>query len=557
MVASFLKKSASVLSLRQTNILSAAMVIMATVLFSALLGLVRVRLLSNYFGDSRTLDIYWAAFRLPDMIFQLLVMGTVSSAFIPVFSSYLGKNDKKTAFMVANSIITVGFFIFVALTIIIFIFSKELSRLLAPGFSAEEIKLMSKLTQIMIIGQVFFVIGNFLTGILQSFHRFLLPAIAPIVYNVGIIIGTVLLSPSIGIYGPTYGVVFGTILFFLIQLPFTIKLGWIFKPSINLKHPGVIEISKLMLPRILSLGVSQIEYTVDLMIASLFAAGHYTVFTFAIFLIGLPTRLFGATIGQASLPTLSLDVAKGNLETYKKTLTKSFMQIIYLVLPASIIILILRVPLVRIAFGSKSFSWDATILTSKVVAILTIAIIAQSLTQLLVRGFYAFHNTKTPFIIGIVSVLVNVISSLLFALLLKMGVVGLAISTSLSSLISTLLLLFFIIKKTGEIEDKIIFSFIKNILATGIMAFILYLLMRVLDLFVFDTSRTINLIFLTVITLLIGTTSYLIFSKLLKIEEVDSYIKILGRVKEWKQILEKNEEIIETNPETTQPQSQP
>jgi len=552
MVASFFKKSAKVLSLKQTNILSAAMVIMTTVLFSALLGLIRVRLLATFFGDSRTLDVYWAAFRLPDMIFQLLVMGTVSSAFIPVFSSYLGKNDNKTAFYVANSVITIGLLVFTFILVILLLFTKELSRILAPGFSEEEIILMTKLTRIMLIGQTFFVFGNFLTGILQSFHRFLLPALAPIVYNVGIILGILLLSPSIGILGPTYGVLIGTILFFVIQLPIAKKIGWSYKPVITTKHPGVLEIAKLMIPRTLSLGVSQIEYTVDLMIASLFAPGHYTIFTFALFLISLPIRLFGATIGQASLPTLSLTIAKENTDEFKKTLTASFQQIVYLVFPASIILLVLRVPLVRLAFGSKSFSWDATLLTGKVVAILTIAIIAQSLTQLLIRGFYAFHDTKTPFKIGAISVAVNVIFSLYFAMYLNLGVVGLAISTSASSLTNILLLLIYMIKKTGRVENSDIISLIKKVIATGIMALTLYLLMRILDLFIFDTSRTINLIFLTIVTLILGTTSYLFSSYLLKIDEAESFLKILSRLKEWKKILETNEEIIETPSQTPQ-----
>lgn len=551
MVANFLKRGATVLSSKQTNILSAALVIMAAIFLSAILGFIKMRLLSTYFGDSRTLDIYLAAFRLPDMIYQLLVMGTISSAFIPVFSSFLNKEDQKSAFKIANTAMTLSLIVFLAVTFFILLFTKEISQILAPGFSNEEIPLMVSLTRIMIAGQIFFILGNFLTGILQSFHRFLLPALAPVFYNAGIILGTIFLTPFYGIYGPTYGVLIGTFLFFIIQLPFTLKIGWRYHPSFDYKNKGVREIGKLLIPRTLSLGMSQIEYTADLMIASLFAPGHYTVFTFALFLISFPVRLIGTSIGQASLPTLSAIYAKENFIEFKNTLNKSLQQIIYLVLPASIILLVLRLPLVRLAFGSKSFSWDATLLTGKVVAFLSAAIIAQSITQLLIRGFYALHNTKTPFVVGVISVLVNVAGSIYFSLILNMGVAGLALSTSISSLVNALLLSKLLIAKLGKIEEGVIISLGKKIFAAGIMGFVLYLFMKILDLFVFDTSMTINLVFLTIVTLMIGSTSYLLVSRLIRIEEADNYWQILKRMSNWKIELNKSSEVLETAPSET------
>jgi len=551
MVSSFFKRGASVLSSKQTNILSAALVIMATIFLSAILGFIKMRLLSTYFGDSRPLDIYLAAFRLPDMIYQLLVMGTISSAFIPVFSSFLNKENEQSAFKIANTVMTFSMLVFLVITFMILVFTKQISNILAPGFSDSEIPLMVSLTRIMIAGQIFFILGNFLTGILQSFHRFLLPALAPVFYNVGIILGIVALTPLFGIYGPTYGVLIGTFLFFIVQLPFALKIGWRFQISFDYKNRGVREIGKLLVPRTLSLGVSQIEYTTDLMIASLFAPGHYTVFTFALFLISFPVRLIGASIGQASLPTLSAIYANENLAEFKNTINKSLQQIIYLILPASIILLVLRIPLVRLAFGSKSFSWEATILTGQVVAFLTIAIFAQSLTQLLVRAFYALHNTKTPFVVGIVSVLINVIGSVYFSLILKMGVVGLAVSTSISSLLNAFLLGKLLLDKLGRIEEGVVISLGKKVFATGIMGFVLYLFMKVLDLFVFDTTKTVNLIFLTIITLILGSFSYLIISRLLRIEEALNYWQILKRMGNWKVELRKSNEVLENVPSET------
>lgn len=551
MVSNLLKRGATALSSKQTNILSAALIIMAAIFFSAVLGFIKMRLLSTYFGDSRPLDIYLAAFRLPDMIYQLLVMGTISSAFIPVFSSFLNQENQQSAFKIANSVMTLSMIVFLAVTFFILLFTRQISDFLAPGFSDKEIPLMVSLTRIMMLGQIFFILGNFLTGILQSFHRFLLPALAPVFYNIGIIAGTIILTPFFGIYGPTYGVLIGTFLFFIIQLPFALKIGWRLQISFDYKNKGVKEIGRLLVPRTLSLGVSQIEYTTDLMIASLFAPGHYTVFTFALFLISFPVRLIGASIGQASLPTLSAIFAKDNLSEFKNTLNKSLQQIIYLILPASIILLVLRVPLVRLAFGSKSFSWEATLLTGRVVAFLTVAIVAQSIAQLLIRGFYALHNTKTPFLIGVISVFINVLGSIYFSLILKMGIAGLAISTSISSLINAFLLSKSLIDKLGKIEEEAIISLGKKFFTTGIMGFVLYLFMKILDLFVFDTTRTVNLIFLTIITLALGSTSYLLISRLLRIEEADNYWQILKRMGNWKIELKKRGEVLETAPSET------
>lgn len=555
MFNSLFKKSANILNLKQNSILSASMVIMLAVLLSAFLGFIRIRLLSNFFGDSRILDIFWASFRLPDMLFQVLVMGTLSSAFIPVFSSYLGKGKLKEAFAITNSVITFSLLLFIALSILIIIFTMPLSKILAPGFQPEEIRIMVNLTRIMFIGQIFFLLGNFFTGILQSFNHFLLPALAPVVYNLGIIIGTLLLSPLIGIYGPTFGVVLGAFLFLLLHLPLILKKGFRFKPSLDYQNSGVREIGRLMVPRTISFSISQIEYSADLMIASLLSAGHYTIFNFALFLISLPVRLFGSTIGQATLPTLSLNFAQDNLSEFQKTLATSFRQIMYLVLPASIILLVLRIPLVRLAFGSKSFSWEATLLTGKMVGFLTIAVISQSLTQLLIRAYYALHNTKTPLVIGTISVILNVIFSLVFSLFYGLGILGLALSTSASSLFNMLVLFILINKKTNFIDYQQKISLLKIFLVNFIFALLIFSFQRIFDLFVFDTTKTINLTLLTGITLILGSASYISLSKLLQVQEVDEYLSIFKRFKNIKQILNTDKQLITETSQAAQTQN--
>ena len=229
MVKNLLQSGKLIFSRKQTNILSAASVIMAAVLMSRLLGLLRLRLMTErFFPDAKwQFDVYIASFRFPDMIFELLVLGALSAAFIPVFSEYLEKN-RQEAYRIASSVINILSLVFGLAAVAMFIFAPQLSHLIAPSYGPVKIALLTNLTRLMLLAQIFFCLSNFLTGIIQSNQRFLIPALAPIVYNVGIILGIVFLVPVMGIYGAAVGVIFGAFLHFLIQLPLARKLGFVY-----------------------------------------------------------------------------------------------------------------------------------------------------------------------------------------------------------------------------------------------------------------------------------------------------------------------------------------
>jgi putative peptidoglycan lipid II flippase len=554
MVKNFLKNGSAILMLRQTNILSAAVIIMVTVAASALLGLVRDRLLAGQFGATRTLDIYLAAFRLPDIIFQLLVMGALSAAFIPVFTEYINKDNEKTAWHIASSIINIGLVIFMALSLPIMIFAELFSKIFAPGFSESEIQLMANLTRIMMIAQTFFIAGNFFTGILQSYQRFLVPAIAPIFYNLGIIVGIVFLAPTKGIYGPTWGVFLGTILFFLIQLPFVKKIGIRHSFVFDYTHKGVREIGRLTIPRVINHTVSQVDLTIDLILASLMAGGQYTIFNFARHLMQFPVNLFGSAIGQASLPTLSAEKAKQNLEEFKETFLTSFHQILYLTVPASVLLLVLRIPAVRLVFGAARYDWPATVETGRTLGLFCISIFAQSIIQLLIRGFYAFHNTKTPLVIGAVFVALNSFLSIFFTLFLHMGVKGLALSTSIAAIGNAIFLLIFLNQLVNGFSlPRLLLPAIKIFLASFITGIFLYVPMKLLDQLVFDTTRTVNLIMLTATVSVSGLSVYLFLTWALKVDEVKTFISLAKRIGKWREILSASPEVIEPTTHESHP----
>lgn len=553
MILNFIRNGRTFLAKKQTNILSAAAVMMITVFLSRILGLIRDRLLaSTFFGGSEwQLDVYFAAFRIPDMLFQLIVAGALSAAFIPVFSQYLEKKEEE-AWEVATSVLNIALMIFLFLGSIFFLFSKQFCSLVAPKFSPEQLNLMVNLSRLMLLAQFFFIISNFVTGVLQSHQRFLVPAMAPVVYNLGIILGILMLASFWGIYGPTTGVILGAFLHLLIQVPLAFLLG--FKPrfNFNFKHPGIREIGRLMLPRTLTLAVSQIELTIAVLIATSLSVGSLSIYYFAQHLNALPVGLFGMTIGQAALPTLSAEAGKTNLDDFKATFRATFLQILFLALPASGFLLILRIPLVRLVFGARAFPWEATLLTSKVVAIFSLSVFAQCLIQLLIRGFYSLRDTKTPFFIGSGAVVLNVVTALLLTFVYHWGILGLAVATTLASLVQSTLLFFFLKQKIDGLEEKkLVLPLLKMGLATATMMIGLWMSMRFLDI-ILDTSRTINLLLLTCLSSFLGILVYVLLAKLLEIKELASFLAILKRRGKWQEVLEQSTEVLDGTNKTSQ-----
>ena len=320
----------SLLYSRQTSILSGAAIIATTLMLSKSLGLIRDRLLAHVFSPDK-IDIFWAAFRLPDLIFQIIILGALSVAFIPVFTEYFENKGKDEAYEMARSVLNVFLLIFIVATIVIYILAQPIiSGLIAPGFTHDKQLQVVVLTRVILFGEVILVLGSFFIGLLQSFQRFIIPSLAPVFYNLGIIIGIVFLSKPFGIMGAAIGVVLGAILHALIQLPLIWSIGFRFKFPLKFFHPGVKEIIRLMSVRVIGLGAEQINETVGVALASLASIGSVTYLTFAQHLQVVPIGLFGATLAQAALPVLSSEKARGKIEEFKITILTTFHQILFL-----------------------------------------------------------------------------------------------------------------------------------------------------------------------------------------------------------------------------------
>ena len=497
MVKNILKNGRDILFARQANILSAATIIAVTILLSRVLGLVKYRLLNSFFSVSE-IGLFFAAFRLPNFVFDLVVMGALTTAFIPVFTAYLKKGDETEANRVASIIITLSTVFFLILSVVLFIMSDPLMHLITPGLTESELSTVILLTRIMLIGQTFpLIVGNFLTGILQSHKRFLIPALAPVLYNLGIIIVTAFLSNSWGIYAPAWGVVLGAVLFVVVQIPFAFKLGFRFQLLFDFKHKAVAEINRLVIPRILGLSINQLNYTVNLTLSSLIATRAITTFNYAQQLQQLPVSLFGATIAQAALPTLSEENANKDPSSFNKTFLNSLLQIIFLTLPAAAVLIVLRIPIVRLVYGAEKFDWLATVETGRTLAFFSIALVSESIVNLLVRAFYALKISRTPVVLGGLAVGINIVLSVIFIQGLKFPVWGLAASAASADIAFSIMLLLFLRKKLQIHFANLFLPIVKMGIAAGLTLFSLYIPMKLLDQLVFDTTRTLPLIFLT------------------------------------------------------------
>ncbi len=543
MVQSLINHSRKFLQTEHKSILSAAFVIAASYMASALLGLVRNHLLAARFfgGLEGNLDVYFAAFVLPDTIFQLLVIGAVSAAFIPVFQEHLDRGREEAHYLSNAALTTIGS-ILALVTVVLIIFARPVAGLMAH-YSPEKLDLMANLIRIMSLAQLLFTLSAFLTGILQSQRRFLIPAIAPLLYNLGSIIGIYFFSPTLGIYSAALGVVLGAFLHVIVQIPLVKHLGFspklVFKP----RHPGVITMLRLMPPRALALGLDQIERWVAVNLTSLLTAGSLSIFSFARQLYALPVSLFGVSLSQASFPTLSDEAGESDLTKFKETLGKSLSQIFFFALPASVLVLVLRIPLVRLAFGARSFPWDATLLTARALALLSLSIAPLAVTQVLTRAFHALKDTRRPLYVGAFSMVVFTISASYLSGKMGYGILGITSMMSLSNYLDFILLYILLRHRIGPIHVSA--RLVKMLIASAATALALWGPMRLLDKYVFDTTRTLPLIGLTLIVSAVGFLVYLIFCKMLAIEELSDVTALVKRLGNWRRILGETDEVIE------------
>ncbi|HVE81156.1 MAG TPA: murein biosynthesis integral membrane protein MurJ [Candidatus Dormibacteraeota bacterium] len=507
---------------RRTSVSAAAMIISASYLISRLLGLLRDRLLVSNFGISPLTDAYTAAFRLPELLFTLLVSGAFAVAFIPVLAQHLSKGEQEEAWELSSILLNLLAVVTIAVGIIAFIFADPITRLIAPGFDEFRHNLTVDLTRIMLITPFLFAISSVLGGIQQSFNRFMFFALASVFYNLGIIFGIVFLSGDYSIYGVAYGVVIGAALQALLQILGLSGLGYRYRPSFNFRNKNVGKVVRLMIPRSLDQGIDQLHYTVETIIGSRLATGSLTSLYYANNLKNVPLSLIGVSIATAVFPRMAARAAKGSMQKLIRDFVVNARLILFLVIPAATVALLMRGYIVRLLYGFG----DAT--TANVLGWFAGVIIFQSLFFLVARMFYAMQDSKTPLYISIAAIGANIGLSLV--LTEKFGVVGLAMAQSVVVTAETLVLLGILKYRLGSIGGRSILQGVfKMLIANAVMAGTIYILVaRVLPLYKADVGfGVVGPKFFIILTA--GILAYLIPCYILQLKEAKIFV---GKIKE-------------------------
>lgn len=534
-----LLRGKKIINSQQNTVLSAATLIMIMIVASRVLGLIRQRVLANYFAPEE-LSLFFAAFRLPDSIFEILVFGTFSSAFIPVFSKAI-KEGSNRAWEIAGRVVTIGILIFGIMAIVLGIFAPQIYGIIAPGYDLAEHQQVAMLARILFAAQGFFVISYVLTGVLESLRRFFVPALAPIFYNIGIILGTVFLTPYFGLIAPALGVVIGAFAHFMVQFPLSRKLGFRFIWDLS-PDPGVKKVGQLALPRVVDLAFDQIGKTTELFLSSIISQASYTYYIFANTLQLLPVTLVGTSLAKAVLPLLSR--ADGNIKEFRRILHIAIFQAIFLTLPLAAALIVLRIPIVRLIYGTKIFDWEATVQTGGILSVYALAIVTQTLMSILSRAFFALHDTKTPVKISFIGLGLLVLGDFILVRGLGLPVWALAASFGFSTYIEAMILLTLINKRIGDVINRGFFGhLIKISVSATVSGLVMYFLIKFFDKwfwlqqvtdipferFVLDTRYTLNLLILTVLSFVIGMAIYICLSLLLKVEEARYFVQVVKK----------------------------
>ena len=526
----------------QTKSVSFASLILAgSYLLSAVLGIARDRLLTGRFGLGNELDVYYSAFTVPDFIALILILGAISAAIIPIFSSYV-VHSKEEAWQYVSNLLTIFLTFLIGVCLVLIIFAPWLVHLIAPGFSESKKEMTVVLMRIMFLSPIILGTSSIISGILQVFHRFLVTALAPIMYNLGIIIGILFFVPWFGLPGLAFGVVLGGLLHLAIQLPAFFHSGFRYKFMFNLLHPGVRRTLNLTVPRSIGLGAGQFNTMVITAIASTLVAGSVAVYNLANNLSSLLVNAVAVSLSTAIFPAMAQAFAREDKSNFETKFVKAFLQLMFLSIPISIGIFLLRAQIVRVFYGTGKFTWLDTRLTAACLGIFCLGLFAQGLIFLLSKTFYAAHNTKIPALISVATVAGNIIMSLLFIWLLNftnifsmlvrvvlklqtvenISVVGLSLAFTITVICEALLLLFFIHKKLHIVKlVNILPSMYKILIAALVMVVIIWVTRDSLVRYHIINLQTFLGVFIQLAAAgLLGSTGYLVTSFLLKSREL-------------------------------------
>jgi putative peptidoglycan lipid II flippase len=409
----------------------AGLTVSGAFLVSRILGWGRVVVIGNAFaGDLADLDAFYAAFRIPDLIYQLVAAGALSSALIPILAELLSRDERRRAWRIVSTVADLMLIGLAVLGVIVFVTAPALvETFIAPGFDPSSQALTVELTRIMVLSAVFLALGAIASSVLNAHGRFAAAAVAPIVYNVAIISATVLLAPTMGVTGVAVGVVAGAAGHVAVQWAPVRALGFRWSPTIDTRDPAARRTLALMLPRTIGLGATQVTFVVVTALATTAGVGAVTAFTIAFTLLQIPIGIIGVPLGIVLFPSLSREMALGNLEAFRGLLERALRVIVFVMVPVAVITAVTRTEVVALLFGR--FDASAVALTGATLLAFSVGLVAHALIAVLARAFYARQDTLTPVLAAVGAVLIN--TTLAVFMVRPLGVPGIALAIAIAA----------------------------------------------------------------------------------------------------------------------------
>lgn len=508
------------------SIVKSASIISISTTASRILGFIRDIIIAKLFGTRETAQAFVVAFRIPNLLRDLVGEGATNSAVVPVFSEYLVKKEKEEFWKLVNIVLNLLFIILSVVTILGISFAPLIVRIIAPGFASDPIKLSLtiKLTRILFPYLIFIGLTAYSMGVLFTFKSFFTPSFSPCLLNISTITAALIASRGMKepIIGLAIGVIVGGVLQLSIQVPAMFKKGFKFIRVKNLSHPGARQIGKLLLPRVFGSAIYQLNVFVDTVCASLahiVGEGAIAAIYYANRIIQFPMGVFGIALASAALPTMSEFAVGNDLEKLKNTLAFSLRGIFLIMLPSSAMLIVLSSPLTKIFFERGEFNNYSTMITSSALLFYALGLFAYAGVKILASCFYSLQDTKTPVKVAGISLLVNIILNIALMFPLKVG--GIALASAISAAVNFCILFSILKKRIGSFDKEFVNFFIKVSLLSILMATVVFLLWRLQ----FNLNEIIKLF----IVVCIGGLIFLFTAFLLKIREVEAVFLWISR----------------------------
>ncbi len=506
------------------NWLNSAVIIIVATIGSRGLGLLRDIVLANQFGTGPTLAAYKAAFRVPDLLYTLIVGGALGSSLIPVFSRFLGRNEGEKAWKLANAVVNYALLGLVVAAGVAWVLMPTLVEVvLAPSYPREVQLLTIDLARLLLIQPFFMGLGGIALSLLNGHENFLWPALAPLIYNISIILGAVFLVGPLGIYGVITGVIVGAVLYLLVQLPALWRLGFYWRPSLQLRRTeGAAPVLKALGPRLIGQAVFQFNFIVATNLGSRLDNGPARVVAFengyTIFM--LPHGIFAMSLATVAFPAMARLLGANDLPGMKRTLAGSLRQVYFFALPAAVGLAVLARPIVSTIYQSGRFDQQSTDLVSATVMYFSFGLISYGLVEILTRAFYAMQDTRTPVIIAVVTVGLNFIFSLALVGWLAQG--GLALALALSTTVEMIGLAIMLLRRIGRVPG-LVGPGLKITGAAALMGLVIWLGQWWLSAPLAEGNKLV-VVALTGLLVGLGGGIYVVTAYLLRIEELQGLV---------------------------------